>query len=574
MNTKRVMMMRGNSIKLVMLAFLLCFQSVRAMDHQKPSVATDERAASDGNDLVGDDVTPRVSRSYATTTDMPEDMNMEAGVKLPQKPGLNLERLLSNVRTSEHEEPSATQTNAEQPAPIKEETQSNESVPSNGQREQLRKALEQLRANEGVLNSTSAVPRSSRSQSEPIKSQAPTVTEQILKQQIPGLTAAVSGDELEAGEGEHEEDRLRSFIRKVGEEERKKKAAAQKKANDLQDVLGRLNECAVPKKTKNEQKQYSEKVQQQLTLEAFMDEKLEAGEGELQVEDNLKQPKGLLKAATCGIFGVSFLTYNISSMLSDWASLFDADPMFYITLGIGAVFLFVGIFLASIHNGGNRNYMTAFVLTTMLGTSAISLITIGAFQQAVPTSDTLVDTLVGPMELYLIIGAGMFLLTVIVAGSALCATQPKQSAKFLPAVVVGSLLTLLVGGSATTIALSPALLTGNTVYAAMGVGGFVLLAIFIMAYKSCTTYAGGNGMVAKKGAKVFAAWAAIITVAGASAAMICGSTMGQTGNLGQIFANPVFIVGATVAVLVAVGLLVGGSCCRKENTKCGNLFFK
>jgi len=279
-------------------------------------------------------------------------------------------------------------------------------------------------------------------------------------------------------------------------------------------------------------------------------------------------------AATAGICGVSLLTYNISGMWSEWTHLVKgdtlADPvLFGCILGIGAALLILGIGLAFCSDGANSK--TAAVATMIFfQAGAISLITLGGFQQALGEGNHLIG---GQMELFLLIGAGVLLLSLIFMGVLYKrAITPKN--RF--GIVVGSLLTVLVGGSATTIALSQTttLLEGSAVWIGLGVGAFVLVAIVAVAFKTCSRY-GGRGVGAMKdnntGALVFAAWSGIIAVTGTGGAMIAQSTLGKTWE--SISSDPaIFIVGAGL-VFIAIVTVAIGLCCRNKKASCGKLFW-
>merc|ERR1712034_274479 len=120
---------------------------------------------------------------------------------------------------------------------------------------------------------------------------------------------------------------------------------------------------------------------------------------------------------------------------------------------------------------------------------------------------------------------------------------------------LGAVLTVLVGGSATTIALSATLLQGtSTMWMLIGVGAFVLVAICTMAFKTCHKFGGGND--AKTGAAVFAVWTGIIAVTATGGAMIAQSTLGKTWE--SISSEPaLFIVGAGLVALVIVTVAIG-----------------
>jgi hypothetical protein len=207
--------------------------------------------------------------------------------------------------------------------------------------------------------------------------------------------------------------------------------------------------------------------------------------------------------------------------------------------------------------------------------SAISMIAFGVFEQAGPGANAInikIDDSTN-MNVFLLIGASVFVLTLI--GMAFfygCNTQHPRS-QF--AMVLGSVLTVLVGGSATTIALSPTLLAGNAVsmWIGIGVGGFVLLAMLVQASLSCVKFGGDtDSNVMKTGAVVFAVWTGIIAATATGGAMI--STSAINGLTLESFSDPVFMIGAGLALVVLTGVIVAASCacCGKEK-KWKNLFF-
>merc|ERR1712167_387950 len=141
----------------------------------------------------------------------------------------------------------------------------------------------------------------------------------------------------------------------------------------------------------------------------------------------------------------------------------------------------------------------------------------------------------------------------------------KQHPRSQVAMGLGAVLTVFVGGTWATIALSPTLLTGNAMWIGIGVGAFVLVAICAAAFRTCHKFGGGNGDKTT-GAVVFATWTSIIAVTATGGAMIAQSTLGQTWE--SISSDPaIFIVGASLVALVIVTVAIGFCCTPYEKSK-------
>jgi len=275
-----------------------------------------------------------------------------------------------------------------------------------------------------------------------------------------------------------------------------------------------------------------------------------------------------LAGATSGLCGVSWLTYSMSTWINGGCEV--ADPTaFWIPFGIGAGLLLIGLVTCLLKRDLiNRQHM-GIATVLVFQASAISMIAFGGFEQA--GNNVIHINELGGMNVFLLIGVSVFVLTLIGMG-VFYACYHKEHPRSQFAMGLGAVLTVLVGGSATTIALSPTLLTGNAMWIGIGVGAFVLVAICAAAFRTCSRY-GGSGAEAmndnKTGALVFVAWSGIIAVTGTGAAMI--STSAINGQV--VLYNPLFWIGAVLAGVVAVGLLAGRLCCQKKNA-CRNLFFQ
>merc|ERR1711881_376271 len=231
-----------------------------------------------------------------------------------------------------------------------------------------------------------------------------------------------------------------------------------------------------------------------------------------------------LAGATSGLCGVSLLTYSMSTWINGGCKV--ADPTaFWIPFGIGAGLLLIGLVTCLLKRDLiNRQHM-GIATVLVFQASAISMIAFGGFEQA-GNNLIHIDEL-GGMNVFLLIGVSVFVLTLIGMG-VFYACYHKEHPRSQFAMGLGAVLTVLVGGSATTIALSPTLLTGNAMWIGIGVGAFVLVAICAAAFRTCSRY-GGSGAEAmndnKTGALVFVAWSGIIAVTGTGAAMISTSAI-------------------------------------------------
>merc|ERR1712167_230176 len=105
----------------------------------------------------------------------------------------------------------------------------------------------------------------------------------------------------------------------------------------------------------------------------------------------------------------------------------------------------------------------------------------GGFEQALGNTQHHVFPVdgLGDVNTFLLIGAGVLVLSIMSMVVYKCMNKDHPTSNL--AMGLGAVLTVLVGGSATTIALSPTLLAGNTVWLGVGVGAFVLVAIVFAA---------------------------------------------------------------------------------------------
>merc|ERR1712167_345895 len=149
----------------------------------------------------------------------------------------------------------------------------------------------------------------------------------------------------------------------------------------------------------------------------------------------------------------------------------------------------------------------------------------GGFEQALGNTQHHVFPVdgLGDVNTFLLIGAGVLVLSIMSMVVYKCMNKDHPTSNL--AMGLGAVLTVLVGGSVTTIALSPTLLAGNTVWLGLGVGAFVLVAIVFAALTtSCNT--GANDF--KKGAAVFIGWTAIVAATATGGVMFATSALDQT----------------------------------------------
>lgn len=304
--------------------------------------------------------------------------------------------------------------------------------------------------------------------------------------------------------------------------------------------------------------------------DAAEDEQQAAGAGGQPWEQEEKKGdwKGLA-GATSGLCGVSLLTYSMSTWINGGCKV--ADPTaFWIPFGIGAGLLLIGLatclWKKDLINKQRMDIM-GIAAVLVFQASAISMIAFGGFEQA--GKNVIHINELGGMNVFLLIGASVFVVSLIFMGIFYKCGNPKSMNSQL-AMGLGAVLTVLVGGSATTIALSPTLLTGSEMWIGIGVGAFVLLAMLVQASISCVKF-GGDTNSMKTGAIVFAAWTTIIAALGTSGAMISTSAIN-----GFALDNPFLWTGVGLAVIVLIGVISAASCafCGEKKQNCRYLFFK